>query len=182
MPFKMRQDNHEIIIDDMAAHSDFFQMLAAADRQIHIAFFIHNIYKAKRPAIDLQRFSMTGRRVAIALIQRIRFYNRTVRDMLYKCLNHVTGQNIRPMLFSCMQLNSYFAVNPLIRSYKEIKCAASMCFVKYTLACEPASLLLCGSSALPTTGAWAKEFTKPPICKTATPATTPAGDLKKNPF
>ena len=91
MAFEMSQDNHRIVVDDVAAHGDFLQVLAAADGQIDRAFFIHDIDRAESPAIDLQRsdgkLSYSG-----PLIERIGFDNRTVRT--WAIFDHLLRQDI----------------------------------------------------------------------------------------
>ena len=114
MAFEMCQDNHRIVIDDMAAHCDFFQMLTAADRQVNVAEFVHDIDRAESPAVDFQRFFMAFRRIAIAGVQRVRLYNSTVRNMSHKFLDHIPRQDIRAMLFTSMKLYGHLAVNALV--------------------------------------------------------------------
>ena len=114
MAFEMGQDDHRIIVYNVAAHGDFLQVLAAADRQIDRAFFIYDIDRAESPAIDLQRFPMRSRRIAVPFIERIGFDNRTVRDMGHKGFDHIPRQDIGAIFFAGMQFDGDFAINAFI--------------------------------------------------------------------
>lgn len=114
MSFEMGEDDHRVIVHDVAAHGDCLEMLAAADRKLDSPFFVHDIDRAEGPAIHLQGVAVHGCRVAVSLVERIRFYDRAVLHLLLKGGYHVTRQDIRPMLFTGMQLDGYFAIDGII--------------------------------------------------------------------
>lgn len=74
VPFKMRQHQHRIIINDIFTHGNFLEMPAAAYRQQHCTLCIHDIHRAERPAVDTQGFNVISGRISIAMIKSIRFY------------------------------------------------------------------------------------------------------------
>lgn len=89
-------------------------MLAVAYRQIYSAFCVHDINRAERPAVDLQRFQMALGGIAVALIERVGFYDGAVGDLLLQRFDQLARQNVGPVLFAGVQLDSYLAVNTFV--------------------------------------------------------------------
>ena len=111
MPLEMGKHDHGIVIDQMAAHGHFREVQAAAHRERHIAFLIHDIHGAEIPAVDPERFTMRLRCVAIPPVQRIGFHDAAFRHPGLEGFHHVAGQDVRSVSFSGMQLDGCFAVN-----------------------------------------------------------------------
>lgn len=95
-------------------------------------------------------------RVAVSLVERIRFYDRAVLHLLLKGGYHVTRQNIRPMLFTGMQFDGYFAIDGIIDPCVErdqVRCidhasevhlgAAAFCAFIHTTRADDGSLFVC---------------------------------------
>ena len=114
MPLKVREHDHGVVIDDMAAHGNFLEMLAAAHRQIHRASGIHDVNRTEGPAVDLERFKMLFGCKAIALIERVGFHDHGVRHRCLESLYHVTRQNVGTVLFARVQLDGHLAVDAFV--------------------------------------------------------------------
>ena len=69
-------------------------MLTVADRKINGALCVHDINRAERPAVDLQCFQMALSCIAVALIERVGFYDGAVRDLLLQCFDQLARQNV----------------------------------------------------------------------------------------
>ena len=107
---EVRQHEHGVVVDDVFAHGNFFEVLAVADGQINCALCVHDVDRAERPAVDLQRFQMALGGIAVTLIERVGFYDGAVGDLLLQRFDQLERQNVGPVLFAGVQLDSYHAV------------------------------------------------------------------------
>ena len=73
MTLKVSQHQHGVIVDNVLAHSNFFQVEAAVNRQVDKAVFVHDIDRAECPAVDFDSFAMAFRCVAVAFVKCICF-------------------------------------------------------------------------------------------------------------
>ena len=80
MPLKVREDQHRIVIDDMAAHRNFLEVLAAFNGQIHRSLSVHDVNRAEGPAVDFKGLEVILGGVAVAVIERVGLDNRALRD------------------------------------------------------------------------------------------------------
>ena len=93
----------------MAAHRHFLKVLAALHGEVHRTFFVHDVHRAERPAVNFQRFAVLFRRVAIAVVKRIRFHNRAARNLLHQFGHHQARQNVGAVPFAGVQLHGDLA-------------------------------------------------------------------------
>lgn len=98
MPLEMGKHDHGIVIDQMAAHGHFREVQAAAHRERHIAFLIHDIHGAEIPAVDPERFTMRLRCVAIPPVQRIGFHDALSGTRDWKAFTMSRGRMFGPFL------------------------------------------------------------------------------------
>ena len=89
-------------------------MLTVAYRQINCALCVHDVNGAEGPAVDLQCFQMALSCIAVALIERVGFYDGAVRDLLLQCFDQLARQNVGAVLFAGVQLYSNLAVNAFV--------------------------------------------------------------------
>ena len=62
--FEVREHDHGIVVEEMLADHELLQVKAARDRQRGVALFIHDVDGRKGPAVRLQDFPVSGRRLA----------------------------------------------------------------------------------------------------------------------
>ena len=120
MTLEVRKYDHGVVIDDMPAHGDFLEVLAATHRQIYRALGVHDVNRAERPTIDLERFKMLFGRKAVAFVKRVSFHDHGVRHRGLERLHHVSGQNVGTVLFAGVQLNGHLAVDAFVDAFIEI--------------------------------------------------------------
>ena len=89
-------------------------MLTVADRKINGALCVHDINRAERPAVHLQRFQMLFCGITVALIERVGFYDGAVGDLLLQRFDQLARQNVGAVLFAGVQFDSNLAVNAFV--------------------------------------------------------------------
>ena len=108
---EMGENNEGVVIHDMAAHRHMVEMEAVTDREVNAAFLVKNVDRAEIPAIHLQRFTVTFRRVAVTFVKGVRLNDVAVRDAALEVTHEVTRKNIGTVLFTGVQLYADFAEN-----------------------------------------------------------------------
>ena len=109
MPLKVREDQHRIVIDDMAAHRNFLEVLAAFNWQIHRSLSVHDVNRAEGPAVDFKGLEVILGGVAVAVIEGVRFDNRALRDACLQGLHHFARQDVGTVTLAGMELNGDLA-------------------------------------------------------------------------
>lgn len=87
MTLKVSQNQHGVIVDNVLAHSNFFQVEAAVNGQVDKAVLVHDVDRAERPAVNLDGLSVAFRCVAVAFVKCICFDDVAVRNRRLKGLD-----------------------------------------------------------------------------------------------
>ena len=109
MPLKVREDQHRIVIDDMAAHRNFLEVLAAFNWQIHRSLSVHDVNRAEGPAVDFKGLEVILGGVAVAVIESVGLDNRALRDACLQGLHHFARQDVGTVTLAGMELNGDLA-------------------------------------------------------------------------
>ena len=118
---EMGENDEGVVIHDMAAHRHMVEMEAVTDREVNAAFLVKNVDRAEIPAIHLQRFTVTFRRVAVTFVKGVRLNDVAVRDAALEVTHEVTRKNIGTVLFTGVQLDRGAAVDAFIHAAIELK-------------------------------------------------------------
>ncbi|MGA7831490.1 MAG: hypothetical protein WCA21_11055 [Terracidiphilus sp.] len=89
----------------MCADRHFFEVLPSFNGDHHSAVLVHNVDGAKIPAVDLKGFAVLGRRVSLALIERVGFDQATIGNVLLQGSYHFARENVGTVRFAGMQLD-----------------------------------------------------------------------------
>ena len=73
---EVRENDHGVVVEKVLADMDFLQPLAALDRQSHVAVFIHDVDGREGPAVRLQDFAVTRRRLTGTRVEDVAFHDR----------------------------------------------------------------------------------------------------------
>ena len=109
MPLKVREDQHRIVVDDVAAHRNFLEVLAAFNGQIHRSLSVHDVNRAEGPAVDFKGLEVILGGVAVAVIERVGLDNRALRDTCLQGLHHFARQDVGTVTLAGMELNGDLA-------------------------------------------------------------------------
>ena len=99
------QDDHGVVVADVLAHRDGLEVLAALHGEHRRAFGVHDVDRAEGPAVHLEGFKVLFRRVAVSHVERVRFDDRAVGNVLLEGFDHVARQNVRAVAFTRVELD-----------------------------------------------------------------------------
>ena len=105
----------------MAAHRHVVEMEAVTNREVNAAFLVENINRAEIPAIHLQRFAVSFRRITVTFVEGVRLNDVAVRDTALEVTHEVVRKNVGAVLFTRMELDRGAAVDPFIHAAIELK-------------------------------------------------------------
>ena len=112
--FEVGEDDHGVVIDDVSAHGNFFEVVPAADGKGDGAFFVHDVDGAECPAVHGEGLAVELCGVAVAFVEGIRFHNGAFGNCFLKRFDHVARQNVRAVLFAGVEFNGGFAVDGVV--------------------------------------------------------------------
>ena len=119
MSLEVSEHNEGVVIRKSSAHRHLLQVLSV-HREINAAIRVHDVNRAERPAIHLQRFEVILRRVAVTFIKGVRFHNRAVRHLSLEGFHHIARQDIRAVAFARMELDAHTAGDVVIHQVIEL--------------------------------------------------------------
>ena len=76
MALEVGEDDHGVVVEKVLADVDFFEPLAALDRERHVSVLIHDVDGREGPAVRLQDFAVTRGRLAGARVKDVAFHDR----------------------------------------------------------------------------------------------------------
>jgi len=108
--FEMRQDQQRIVARHMVADRHLREPLAALDRHHGRAVLVHDVDGRKRPAICRNRLAVLLRRVAAALVIRVRLDNGRIRQTAREEFPDPRARDdVRPVRLARMELHADLA-------------------------------------------------------------------------
>ena len=110
MSLEMGENDHRVVVGDVAAHRHAVEPFAAFHRQGQGVLLVHDVHGAEGPSVDLQSPAVLLGGVAVADIVGIGLDNSGIRDIFLNQLLHPGARdNVRAVLLAGMQFHGHTA-------------------------------------------------------------------------